>query len=60
VTTEAKRFAETNEYSDNLCHIKQKDEIGILARAVGKMEKDIVEYTQNLTAITSEKERVNT
>lgn len=60
VTEEAKRFAETNESSDNLLGIKQKDEIGVLARAVGKMEKDIVEYTQNLTAITAEKERVNT
>lgn len=60
VTDEAKRFAETNVSSDKLLGIRQKDEIGILAQAVGKMEKDIVEYTQNLTAITAEKERVNT
>ncbi|MDE6730844.1 MAG: HAMP domain-containing protein, partial [Oscillospiraceae bacterium] len=60
VTDEAKRFAETNTTSDHLLAIQQKDEIGILARAVGKMEQDIVNYTQNLTMITAEKERVNT
>ncbi len=60
VTNEAKRFADDNTSSDTLLEIKQNDEIGILARAVGTMEKDIVEYTKNLTAITAEKERVNT
>ena len=60
VTDEAKRFAETNIPSENLLKIGQRDEVGILARAVEKMETDIVEYTKNLTAITAEKERVNT
>lgn len=60
VTEEARRFADHNTSSDNLLAIKQKDEIGILAQAVGKMERDIVEYTDNLTAITAEKERINT
>jgi len=60
VAREAERFAETNESSDRLLAISQKDEIGILAQAVGKMEKDIVEYTRSITAITAEKERVNT
>ncbi|MCM1463718.1 MAG: SpoIIE family protein phosphatase, partial [Bacteroides sp.] len=60
VTNEAERFADDNTSSDALLKIKQKDEIGILARAVEKMERDIVEYTQNLTAVTAEKERVNT
>ena len=60
VTDEAKHFAENNTLSENLSVIKQRDEIGVLARAVEKMEKDIVEYTENLTAITAEKERVNT
>lgn len=60
VTDEAKRFAETNVSSEHLMAITQKDEVGVLARAVGKMEKDIVQYTENLTAITAEKERVNT
>lgn len=60
VTEEARRFADHNTSSDHLSAIKQKDEIGILAQAVGKMETDIVEYTNNLTAITAEKERINT
>lgn len=60
VADEAKRFAETNTPSEILREIRQKDEVGMLARAVAKMEKDIVEYTRNLTAITAEKERVNT
>lgn len=60
VAREAERFAETNESSDCLLAISQTDEIGTLAQAVGKMEKDIVEYTRSITAITAEKERVNT
>lgn len=60
VADEARRFAGDNTSSDSLFAIKQKDEIGILARAVGKMETDIVKYTKNLTAITAEKERINT
>jgi sigma-B regulation protein RsbU (phosphoserine phosphatase) len=60
VAGEAKRFADTNEPSDELLKIRQKDEIGILAQSVGKMETDIVEYTKNLTAVTAEKERIST
>lgn len=60
VAREAKRFADDNTSSDVLSAIRQRDEVGALARAVGKMETDIVTYTQNLTAITAEKERVNT
>lgn len=60
VTNEAKRFADSSIPSDVLSDVKKKDEIGVLARAVSKMEMDIVDYIQNLTAITAEKERVNT
>ena len=60
VTQEAERFASDNTFSECLHSITQRDELGILARAVEKMEKDIVEYTHNLTAVTAEKERVNT
>lgn len=58
VTNEAKRFADTNTPSDALLSLKQKDEIGILAKAVSKMESDIQEYIENLTAVTAEKERI--
>lgn len=60
VAEEARRFAETNTPSEELYVIKKKDELGILARAVKKMETDIAEYTCELTAVTAEKERVNT
>lgn len=60
LTKEAERFAQTNLPSEALVTITQKDEVGLLARAVEKMETDIVKYTENLTAITAEKERVNT
>lgn len=58
VTDEAKRFADSNTPSDTLLRIRKNDEIGILARAVNKMETDIVEYVENLTAVTAEKERI--
>lgn len=58
VTDEAKRFADSNTPSDKLSAIKKNDEIGVLAKAVGKMETDIVEYVENLTMITAEKERI--
>lgn len=58
VTDEAKRFADSNTPSDKLSSIKKNDEIGVLAKAVNKMETDIVEYVENLTAVTAEKERI--
>ncbi|MCI8298967.1 MAG: PP2C family protein-serine/threonine phosphatase [Lachnospiraceae bacterium] len=58
VTDEAKRFADSNTPSDKLSSINKNDEIGVLAKAVGKMETDIVEYVENLTLVTAEKERI--
>ena len=58
VTDEAKRFADSNTPSDKLSAINKNDEIGVLAKAVGKMETDIVEYVENLTMVTAEKERI--
>lgn len=58
VTDEAKRFADSNTPSDKLSSIKKNDEIGVLAKAVNKMETDIVEYVENLTMVTAEKERI--
>ncbi|MCI8300000.1 MAG: SpoIIE family protein phosphatase, partial [Lachnospiraceae bacterium] len=58
VTDEAKRFADSNTPSDKLSAINKNDEIGVLAKAVGKMETDLVEYIENLTMVTAEKERI--
>ncbi len=58
VTDEAKRFADSNTPSDKLSSMKNNDEIGVLAKAVNKMEADIMDYIENLTIITAEKERI--
>ena len=59
IAGEARRFAEDNVARlDLLEKIRKKDEIGTLARAIGKMEADIVQYVENLTAVTAEKERI--
>lgn len=39
-------------------HIRTNDEIGRLAEAVGKMERDINEYIDNIAKVTAEKERI--
>ncbi len=38
--------------------IRSNDEIGRLARAVEKMERDINEYIENIARVTAEKERI--
>ena len=59
ITGETQRFAEDNVARPEVLEkIHRRDEIGVLARAVGKMETDIVRYVENLTAITAEKERI--
>lgn len=58
VAKEAKRYADTNEPSNVLQSIDKNDEVGMLAKAVSKMEMDIEEYICNLTAVTAEKERI--
>ena len=40
--------------------IKSEDEIGKLYREIRSMQNRIVDYTDNLTRVTAEKERVNT
>ena len=40
--------------------IKSEDEIGELYREIRSMQSRIVDYTENLTRVTAEKERVNT
>ena len=41
-------------------NIKSEDEIGKLYREIRSMQNRIVDYTDNLTRVTAEKERVNT
>lgn len=44
--------------SHSLEKVKTRDEIQILSESVLKMEKDINEYIDNLTAVTAERERI--
>lgn len=67
ITKEAKNFVERESGavdsvdSENfLGRIRNRDEIGTLARAIARMEKDISSYIANLTAVTAEKERIGT
>lgn len=57
---EVRRFALDSIPSDALLSVKRNDEIGVLERAIGKMEKDIADYMENLASVTAERERVNT
>lgn len=59
ITRETQRFAQDNVARvEVLDGIRKRDEIGVLAKAIGTMETDIVRYVQNLTAVTAEKERI--
>ncbi len=61
ITDEAQRFAKSNEAKPEVLQkIKNKDEIGMLAWALGKMEVDIIQYTDNLAKVTADKERIAT
>lgn len=58
-SSETRAFIENNAtISTRLSEIKTKDEIQLLCENILKMEIDIKEYIENITAITAEKERV--
>ena len=58
VTREAERFADDHSEGGQLNALTSRNEIGILARSVRKMESDILQYIDNITSITAEKERI--
>lgn len=62
ITNEAGRFARENVTTgEKLTNsVKNKDEIGVLARSIDTMEEQIVSYVDNLTKVTAEKERIST
>ena len=60
VSEEATRFAKENTLGEPLGDISRYEEITSLAGSIDKMEKDMVNYIGNLTAITAEKERIGT
>ena len=62
IEKETIRFAEDNVKADPplISVIKNRDEIGVLASSIDTMEEQIVDYFDDLTKVTSEKERLST
>ena len=59
VSSEAEHFIkDNNRISEKLDKIKTHDEIQVLSENLLKLEIDINEYIENLTAVTAEKERI--
>ncbi len=59
VSKEAARFAKEHALSEPLGEISRYDEISELAGSIDSMESDMVKYIENLTAVTSERERMS-
>ncbi len=59
VSKEATRFAKEYTKGEPLGDISSYDELLDLARSIDSMEADMLNYIDNLTAITAEKERVS-
>ena len=62
ITDEASRFSQESHPSENKLtdSIKSRDEIGALASSIDRMEVRIMQYLDDLTKATAEKERINT
>lgn len=62
ITSETERFSSYPEPAKETLaqRIKIENEIGQLACSVDKMENDMIDYIENLTRITGEKQRIST
>lgn len=60
VSDEASRFARENTKGEDLGDISRFEEIDTLSRSIDKMETDMVNHIENLTAYTAERERIGT
>ncbi len=58
VASEADRFARENSKGEPMGQISRLEEIDKLSKSIEKMETDIVQYVENITAFTAEKERI--
>lgn len=58
VSDEASRFARENTKGEELGEVSRFEEIDTLSRSIDKMETDMVNYIENLTAYTAERERI--
>lgn len=57
LTANAERFAASRELQETL-DIRTGDEVETLAHALSRMERDIIDYIDNLASVTAEKERI--
>ena len=57
---EATRFARENTRAGTLGEISRYEELARLAESIDTMETDMVNYVENLTAVTAERERIST
>ena len=62
ITEEAARFSAENTAAEHKLQetIRNKDEIGLLAQSIDRMEEQIETYIADITQITAERERVST
>ncbi|MBQ9530692.1 MAG: SpoIIE family protein phosphatase [Eubacterium sp.] len=58
ITEETTRFAKENKKGESLQGISKINEIKTLGNAIDMMESEMLSYIDNLTAVTSEKERI--
>lgn len=58
ISVETSRFAKENQKGEALGTVSNINEISSLGHAIDRMETDMLQYIDNLTAITSEKERL--
>ena len=58
VSDEATRFAAENTKGEELGDVSRFEEIDNLSRSIDKMETDMVNYVEHLTAYTAERERI--
>lgn len=59
VSAEATRFARENTKGEELGEVSRFEEIYKLAGSIDKMETDMVNYVENLTAVTAEREKIS-
>ena len=58
VSDETTRFAKENKKGEELGAVSRINEIASLGHAIDEMESEMLSYIENLTAVTSEKERI--
>ena len=60
ISNEATRFAQENTKGEELGNLSRIKEISNLAHSIDTMENDMNNYIENLTEVTSEKQRIGT